>query len=66
MTPQGLSLSTEGETASAETAGADGVSGARIAELTIAITLSGLILLAARVGRPVPVPEKLEEMGRRL
>ena len=47
---QGLSLSTEGETASAETAGADGVSGARIAELTIAITLSGLILLAAASG----------------
>lgn len=47
---QGLSLSTEGETASAETAGANGVSGARIAELTIAITLSGLILLAAASG----------------
>lgn len=47
---QGLSLSTEGEAAASDTSGTDGVSGERIAELTISFTLSGLILLAAASG----------------
>lgn len=46
---QGLSLSTQEEAAAEET-GASGVSGSRIAEYTISLTLSGLILLAAGSG----------------
>ena len=46
---QGLSLSTEGEETAPES-GSEGVSGSRIAEYTISLTLSGLILLAAGSG----------------
>ncbi|HIV16965.1 MAG TPA: hypothetical protein IAB17_03130 [Candidatus Alectryocaccobium stercorigallinarum] len=47
---QGLSLSTQNEADQEQSASADGVSAARIAELIIAITVSGLILLAAASG----------------
>ena len=47
---QGLSLSTQDEAANAQSASSDSVSAARIAELTISITVSGLILLAAASG----------------
>lgn len=46
---QGLSLSTEGESET-ESENPGGVSGARIAELTISLSVSGLILLAAGSG----------------
>ena len=44
---QGLSLSTEGEGTAAGAETSAGVSGTRVAELTLSLTLSGLILLAA-------------------
>lgn len=47
---QGLSLSTQGEAEQEQSASSDSVSAARIAELTISITVSGLILLAAASG----------------
>lgn len=47
---QGLSLSTQDDAEEAADASSDGVSAARIAELIISITVSGLILLAAASG----------------